>query len=317
MNEASQNTPDMPFYPVSRFYKDKFGEKVFKIPVAIAGKCPNVKDGSGLKTCIFCDEWGSFAYPENQQRSLREQIEMHRKRVRERYNTNKFFVYFQAYTTTYTQVKRVREAFEIALGYDDVVGIIIGTRPDCLSPALLETFNDVAERSFMGLELGVQSFDNRQLEWMRRGHTAEQSVAAIRRIKSECPRVNIGVHLMFGWPGETREDIIAAAEQCNQLQLDNVKLHNLHVLKNTDLEKLYNTKKFKPVEMEPYAEYVGLFLAHLSPAIAIHRLVATASRWDELVSPQWTRNKMQNYQHVVTYMRQNNISQGCEYESAP
>ncbi len=312
MEVARNNLDEKPFYPISQFYKEKFGEKVFKIPVAIAGRCPNMKDGSGLKTCIFCDEWGSFAYPENQEKSLRSQIELHRKRVKDRYNTNKFFVYFQAYTTTYTQVQRIREAFSIALEYEGVVGIVIGTRPDCLSPALLETFNEVAKKSFMAVELGVQSFDEKQLEWMRRGHTAEQSIKAVKRLRENCPDVNLGIHLMFGWPGETYDDIRETALLCNDLGLHNVKLHNLHVLKNTDLAKLFEAGEFKPFDLELYSDYVSHFLSYLSPEIAVHRLVATASRWDELVSPKWTRNKMQNYQYVVEYMRKRNITQGCQ-----
>ena len=100
------------FYPISEFYKARFGEKVFKIPVALSERCPNVKNPDRAKPCVFCDEWGSFAYPENQKRSLENQIELHKKRVADRYNNRKFFVYFQAYTTTYTQVKRVKEAFD-------------------------------------------------------------------------------------------------------------------------------------------------------------------------------------------------------------
>lgn len=311
MELASQSSEKRLFYPVSDFYKEKFGEKVFKIPVAIAGKCPNLKDGSGLKTCIFCDEWGSFAYPENQEKSLRQQIEIHRDRVAKRYRTKKFFVYFQAYTTTYTQVQRVREAFNIALEYDGVVGIVIGTRPDCLSPALLDTFNEISQKSFMAVELGVQSFDNHQLEWMRRGHTAEQSEKAILRIQEQCPDVNLGLHLMFGWPGETLEDVTRTAKICNRLKVDNVKLHNLHVLKNTVLADLYSEGQFTPIEIEEYAQFVGTFLANLSPSVAIHRLVATASRWDELIGPMWTRNKMQNYQYMVEYLKNNKIYQGC------
>lgn len=315
MNDASHNYVEKPFYPVSEFYKSLFGQKVFKIPVSLAGRCPNMKDGSGLKTCIFCDEWGSFAYPENQERDLRQQIAIHRKRVEQRYNTQKFFVYFQAYTTSYTQLQRIRQAFEVALSFEGVVGIIVGTRPDCLSPALLETFNDVAEKSFMGVELGVQSFDDKQLEWMRRGHNSEQSINAIQRIKKNCPKVNVGIHLMFGWPGESKDDLMTSAKLCSQLAIHNVKLHNLHVLKNTDLEKLYLDGLFQPVELEEYAGLVATFLSHLSPQIAVHRLVATASRWDELVCPKWTRNKMQNYQYLVEYLKNHKITQGCLYEA--
>jgi uncharacterized protein len=298
------------FYPISEFYKNLFGEKVFKIPVSIAGRCPNMKDGSGLKTCIFCDEWGSFAYPENQEKTLKEQINLHKIRVAKRYNTHKFFVYFQAYTTSYTQVKKIRESFEQALEVEGVVGIIIGTRPDCLSPALLDTFNAISQKSFMGVELGVQSFDEKQLLWMRRGHTADQSKKAILRIKENCPKVNLGIHLMFGWPDESESDIINAANVCNELQVNNVKLHNLHVLKNTALEEIYNSGLFKPIELEDYAKKVSLFISHLSTDIAIHRLIATASRWEELVSPLWTRSKMYSYQYMIDYIKNNKIYQG-------
>lgn len=315
MNLASQSLEKRPFYPVSDFYKSLFGEKVFKIPVALAGKCPNLKDGSGLKTCIFCDEWGSFAYPQNQEEPLLQQINIHKEKVRKRYNTKKFFVYFQAYTTTYTQFQRVKKSFEIALEDEDVVGIIIGTRPDCLSPALLDEFNRIAENHFMGVELGVQSFDDKQLTWMRRGHTEEQSIRGIQRIKKECPKVNLGIHLMFGWPGETREDIVRTAQVCNELGVHNVKLHNLHVLKNTPLAELFEKGEFKPIELEEYAGVVGTFLSYLSPDIAVHRLVAQASRWEELVGPAWTRHKMQNFQYVIDHLNKHELYQGKYYEA--
>lgn len=311
MSIASENQDSKPFYPVSRFYKEKFGEKVFKIPVALAGRCPNMKDGSGLKTCIFCDEYGSFAYPQNQEKNLRQQIELHRAKVKKRYNTNKFFVYFQAYTTTYTGVNRIREAFETALTYDGVVGVVIGTRPDCLSPALIQLFNEMAKKTFMAVELGIQSFDEKQLEWMRRGHSAEQSIKGISRIKDQCPDVNLGIHLMFGWPGETLADIKESALLCNRLGIHNVKLHNLHVLKDTDLAKVFEVGEFVPVDRETYSQMVGQFLAWLSPEISVHRLAATASRWEELVSPEWTRHKMTNYQYIVDYLNNHKIVQGC------
>ena len=163
----------------------------------------------------------------------------------------------------------------------------------------------------MAVELGVQSFDDAQLTWMRRGHDREQSIKAIERIQKECPAVDLGIHLMFGWPNETHQDLIETAKLCNELKIDNVKLHNLHILKNTVLADLYAKGEFAPVEIEDYASRVATFLSHLSPDIAIHRLAATASRWDELVAPAWTRNKMQNYQYMIKHLIDNNLSQGC------
>ena len=120
---------------------------------------------------------------------------------------------------------------------------------------------------------------------------------------------------MFGWPEETLEDMKVSAETCNNLGIHNVKLHNLHVLKNTELENRYHLGNFKPFEIDEYARYVAEFLAHLSPDIAVHRLAATASRWDELVAPQWTRHKMTNFQYMIDHLKKNNIYQGLKYEA--
>ncbi|MBY0316959.1 MAG: TIGR01212 family radical SAM protein [Bdellovibrionales bacterium] len=300
----------LPYNPISQFYKSTFGEKVFKVPVALADDCPNRRGLKGMETCIFCDEYGSFAYPQNQKETLRKQIVEHREKVAERFNSKKFLVYFQAYTTTFNQLQKIKDAFEIALSFDEMVGIVVGTRPDCLSPALLNLWHETSQKTFLSVEIGAQSFDDKQLEWMKRGHTAEQTIKGVERIRQHCPDVTLGLHLMFGWPGETVADVIHAAKMCNELKVNNVKLHNLHVLKNTPLEKMFFAEEFTPIEFEPYCELVAAFLAHLSPDIYVHRLIALASRWDELIAPEWTRYKMTNYQKVIEYLRDKNITQG-------
>lgn len=305
----------LPYNPVSSFYKQTFGEKVFKIPVALAGDCPNRRGLKGMKTCIFCDEHGSFAYPQNQKLQLQEQLKKHKVKVADRFNAKKFLVYFQAYTTTFTQVNRLTDAIESVLEDPDIVGIVIGTRPDCLSGKLLDKFSEISERILLSVELGVQSFDDKQLEWMRRGHDSQSSLQAVLKIQKHCPKVIVGIHLMFGWPGESQEDIIRSAKICNSINLQNVKLHNLHVLKNTPLADLYETGEFQPIEWDDYAHFVGVFLDHLSPEIFIHRLVALASRWDELVAPQWTRHKMTNYQRMLNSLKEGGHFQGRLYGS--
>lgn len=305
----------LPYNPISQFYKSKFGQKVFKVPVAISDDCPNRRGLKGMEVCIFCDEHGSFAYPESQKQNLEKQIRLHQQKVSKRFNSDKFVVYFQAYTTTFNQLKQIREAFEVALSFPDMVGIVVGTRPDCLSPALFDLWNEYADKTFLSVEIGVQSFDNKQLDWMKRGHTAEQSIKAIHRIKEKCPKVYLGVHLMFGWPDETEQDMINSAHICNQLPLNDVKLHNLHVLKNTPLADLFFQGEFTPIELEDYAHLVGVFLSYLSPNFYVHRLVALASRWDELIAPEWTRYKMTNYQKMIDSLRQNQLYQGKYYQT--
>src|SRR5262249_4161142 len=128
----------IPYYPISRFYKERFGTKVYKISVAVADTCPNREGLKGMQTCNFCDQWGSFAYAENLEKPLRRQIEETKAMIASKRKADKFLVYFQAYTTTFAKVSRLREQFEIAMSYGDVVGIVVGTRPDCVSDAFLE-----------------------------------------------------------------------------------------------------------------------------------------------------------------------------------
>lgn len=299
----------MPYYPISRFYKNRFGEKVYKIPVSIIDDCPNRRGLKGMKVCIFCDEWGSAAYPQTQALELATQIKIHKKKIQERYKAKSFLIYFQAYTNTFSQVKHLRNCFQQALKEPGVVGLVVGTRPDCLSPAVLRLWNEFSEKTFMSVELGVQSFFDRDLKFLERGHTSQQSIDAIKKIKAETS-VDLGIHLMFGQPNETLDQIKKTAEIINDLPIDNVKLHNLHVLRNTPLQEIYDRGEFKPIELEEYTQTVCCFLRHLRPDIPIHRLNAVASNWDELVAPEWTRHKMLATQTILDRLLDHGWEQG-------
>ena len=286
----------LPYYPISQFYRSQFGQKVHKIPVSVIQSCPNREGLKGMKTCIFCDVWGSAAYPENRSLELREQIEKVRERVRKRFNVHRFLVYFQAYTNTFARTSQLRSYFEAVKEFEDIVGMVVGTRPDCLSHGVFDLWNDYSEEYFLAVELGVQSFDEDQLLWMRRGHTGKQSIRAIHRIKENCSGIDLGIHLIFGLPGETKKSLVETAKMISDLPIDNIKLHNLHVLKGTPLADEYARGEFSPISREEYIERVILFLQHLSPRIAVHRLAATAGRHDELIAPKWAASKMETYQ---------------------
>jgi radical SAM protein (TIGR01212 family) len=303
-----------PYFPISHVYRERFGGKVVKVPVSIAETCPNREGLRGMKTCIFCDVHGSFAYPDTQGEELRTQILLHREKVGKRFNAKKFLIYFQAYTTTFTQIARLKAGFATALEFEDVAGIIVGTRPDTLSDGLLKFWQETAEKTFVGIELGVQSFDAEQLIWMRRGHTAEQSVKGIERVAKA--GLDVGVHLMFGWPTETDAQIIETAKRCNDLPISNVKLHNLHVLRNTPLELLHASGEFQPIDLDLYSARVALFLDHLSPKIAVHRLAALSSKWDELIAPEWVKHKMRSYQAIIDRINANGSFQGRLFDAS-
>ncbi len=302
----------VPYNPISLHYLKTFGEKVHKIPVSVAKTCPNREGLNGMKTCNFCDVWGSAAYEDLVNKSLHEQIKVGRERVQRRVNRSNFLVYFQAYTTTFARVAELRVHIAAALAEPDIKGFVVGTRPDCLSDALLDLLNEYSEKCYVAVELGVQSFKEDQLIWMRRGHTAERSIWGIRRLH-EKTKVNLGVHLIFGLPGETEVDIIEAARLCNELPLDNVKLHNLHVLKNTPLADDFNRGEYLPISLEDYASRVTVFLQHLRPDIYIHRLAAVASRGDEIVAPKWAGLRMQTHQYILDYINARGARQGDRY----
>lgn len=292
----------LPYKTIADHFQQLFGEKVYKIPVSVVDDCPNRRGLKGMQTCVFCDEWGSAARKESLQMTLHDQITKYQKHIENKYKAKSFLIYFQAYTNTFTKLNQLREHFTIAGNYPFVRGFTIGTRPDCLSKGVLDLWQEFSEKAYVGVELGVQSFYDDELEFMRRGHSREQSLKAIEKIASET-KVDLGIHLIFGSPGETDARIIDTAKLVSDLPISNVKLHNLHVLKNTPLEEMFSSGQFAPIERETYSDRVRLFLEHLRPDIAIHRLAAFASRWDELIAPSWTGDKMGTHQYIIDGLR--------------
>jgi len=302
------------YFPISKYYRNKFGEKVWKIPVSIATDCPNRRGLKGMETCLFCDVWGSAAYPEQRNQDIENQIREFSNHLKRRYHAHSFLAYFQAYTSTFMGLQKLRSAYDSCLSFESIKGLVIGTRPDCLSSAVLKTWQAYSRKTHVAVELGVQSFFDHHLQFVKRGHLSACSIEAIKTIKSTTD-VQLGVHLIFGFPGETQEEIIKTAEMVSSLPIDDVKLHNLHVLKNTGLEKLYRKGQFIPVDLAEYSQKVSLFLQHLKPNVAVHRLAAVSSRWDELVAPVWTRYKMKTHQYILDQMQAENNFQGKCYAS--
>lgn len=300
---------EKPYFPISRYYRQRFGAKVYKVSVSVAESCPNRQPNGRQLPCVFCDEWGSAAYHLERELPLVEQIRHNREKIARRYKADKFLVYFQSYTNTFDRVSQLQQRFELALAEPGVVGLVVGTRPDCLPERIMPLLRQTHAQAYVMVELGLQSLFDEQLEFLQRGHNAQCGVDAVVRLHRETG-VDIGVHLMFGLPGETDTQIVETAQQMNALPISNVKLHNLHVLTNTPLEQLYRQGRFVPVELDEYARKVVLFLQHLSPDIAVQRLAAVANRWDELVAPDWTREKLRPSQFIEQQLRLSGLGQG-------
>lgn len=302
-------TSRIPYRPISEFYAKIFGEKVYKIPLAIAESCPNRMGLNGMETCVFCDEHGSAADSDKFGQDLQSQIENYKQKYMKKYKAKKFLAYFQAYTNTFVKASTLKNNLQASLQFQDMVGIVLGTRPDCLSPVVLDIWNETARNAYLGVELGVQSFYDDDLEFMKRGHNAASSLKAIDVI-SKKTTVDLGIHLIFGNPAETDQRVIDTAKRVNDLPLRNIKLHHLHVLRGTTLEKIYHAGHFTPVDFETYCRRVELFLQHLDPRFYIHRLAAYSPRWEELVAPDWTANKMKTHQELIDFLNARQSFQG-------
>ena len=307
--EAPDSRGDMPYFPIGQYYRNRFGGKVYKITVSVAGTCPHrnaQKEGGG---CLFCDEWGSAGHHLESVGSLHEQIVVNREKLQKRYKANRFLVYFQPYTNTYRRLSALATDMDASLKHDGVCGIVLGTRPDCLPDEVFSLLDRYSRKSYVAIELGVQSLVDRRLEFLNRRHTAGQSLEAIKKLH-RLTNVDIGLHLMFGLPEETEREAAETATRINGLPVSNVKLHNLHVLAGTPLERLYRSGSFEPLELEAYAKRVIAFLTHLSPKIAVQRLAAVAARWNDLIAPRWTKERMRPTQYIVAEMKKKGLFQG-------
>ena len=302
------------YLPISQFYREKFGFRVQKVSVSVAKTCPNREGLAGMKTCIFCDEWGSEPAFVQADWPMLQQLKYHKERIRKRYKANKFLIYFQSYTNTFGRLSELKKHCVEALQQEDIVGIVIGTRPDCLPKGALKFFEELAAQTYLSIELGIQTFDDQQLIFLRRGHDREASIDALKQLR-KIPNLNICAHLIFGIPGESNQQLVEAANLLNELSVDGVKLHNLHVLKNTPLAEEYNSGNFSPIDLKEYAERVVLFLENLDQKISIHRLTAVAPRWDELIAPQWTKEKMRPVQYIENLLATNETWQGRMLDS--
>jgi radical SAM protein (TIGR01212 family) len=301
-----------PYYSIGDYYREKFGERVSKISVNVADTCPNRLGLKGMQTCTFCDVWGSAAYADQREFTLEEQILNVKEKLTGMTAYKKFVVYFQSYTNSFMAIRNLEAMYEEALKHEGVVGLVIGTRPDCISPALINLWKKFSEKTYVSIELGAQSFYEDFLDFEKRGHTAQNTLDTIYKL-ADIPNLDIGLHFIFGHPDETVDHVIEQAKFIANLPIQNVKFHNLHVLKKTKLEKYYEQGLFKPIELDDYAEKVGAFIQHMPQHIAVQRLSALSSRWDELIAPQWTMHKMTVFQGIIDRMNESQVYQGQKY----
>ena len=282
-------TEEKRFNTLNNYYRNKFGTKVYKIALNGDFTCPN-RDGTiSYRGCIFCSESGSGDFAGKKENSLHQQFNTIKAIMKQKWENGKYIAYFQANTNTYGNITKLNDLFETALHLDPkIVGLSIATRPDCLPDNVIEYLSDLNQRTFLTIELGLQTIHEKSLEWINRGHDLSVFVDAVKRLREK--EINVVVHIINGLPNETMDDMLETAKFLNKLDIQGIKIHMLFVQKKTRLEHYYKSQPFSLLTMEKYVEIVVQQLEHLNDNIIIHRLTGDAPR-SELVAPKWTLKK--------------------------
>jgi radical SAM protein (TIGR01212 family) len=303
---------DEHYYSYRRYVKETFGGKTYKVVVSSGLTCPTRDGLIDQGGCAFCDVRGSSSFFGKKGRGseISEQIRSRIPGIKKRFNAEKFIAYFQSYTNTYSDIEYLREIYEAALNEPGISGLAIGTRPDCIPDPVIDLLQELAQKHYVCLELGVQSFENESLKWLERGHDGQCSRDALKRLHERAPDVETCVHLMFGSPSDTIESAKNAALELNQLHVRGVKLHQLMILERTKLATLYRTAPFKTLSLEEYTGMVSEFLAHLSPDIYVERLCATATHKEECLAPEWSRSRWDPHNQMRIMMLKKDLRQG-------
>lgn len=299
-----------PYNLFSSHLKQRFGGRVHKISVDAGFSCPNRGASRDRPGCLFCDPAGSGAVGIERALPVAAQIEAGKELMVRKYKARQFLAYFQPFSNTFAPVEHLRRLYDEALGVDGVIGLAVGTRPDCLPPATLDLLAEYHRRSYFWLELGLQSIHDRTLAQLRRGHDYATFVKAYRAAKERGLRVC--VHLIIGLPGENRADILASAEEMARLGVDGIKLHLLHVLNGTGLGDLYRQGEIAILRQEEYISLVVDMVERLPPQTLIHRLTGDGPR-DRLLAPLWSLNKWEVLNAIDAEFRRRGTLQGSRY----
>lgn len=272
----------------SEHLKSHFGGRVHKISVDAGFACPNRDATRSRPGCLFCDPGGSGAVGIERALSVAEQIECGKEVMVRKYKARRFLAYFQPFSNTFAPPERLRALYDEALAVPDVVGLAVGTRPDCLPEEVLDLLADYHRRTYFWLELGLQSTHEATLAFLRRGHDYPAFLRAFAAARGRGLRVC--VHVILGLPGEGREQMLATAAEMARLRVDGIKIHLLHVLDGTPLGELYRRGEIRVLEQSEYVALAADFIERLHPDTLVHRLTGDGPR-HALLAPLWSLNK--------------------------
>ena len=299
------------YYTYDYYLRRRFGKKVAKIPLDIGLTCPNIDGRCGVGGCIYCSGRGSGDFAESPLLSIKEQYERTRAKLSSKWSTASCIAYFQAHTNTYAPLDLLKEKFEEALALDGVVGLNIATRADCLDQDVCEYLAELAERTVLTVELGLQSSSDATAKKINRGHTYAQFLEGYERLRNASDRIEICVHIIFGLPDESREDMMRTVRDVAALRPDQVKIHLLHVLRGTVMADIYERGEYTPLKKDEYVALVADAIELLPTDTVVARVTGDGMA-EDLLAPDWSRKKVSVINDIDKLLYERNSYQGIK-----
>lgn len=295
------------YHTLNYFYHQKFGSKVFKVSLNGGFSCPNIDGKVGIGGCIYCSSSGSGEFSGNVNDSLITQFNDIKNKIHKKWPDGKYIGYFQAHTNTYAPLNLLKEKYETILKLDNVIGLSIATRPDAIEVECHEYLKELNDRTFLTVELGLQTIHEETSKFINRCHTLkcfEDCVSTLRK-----NNINVVVHIINGLPYETKEMMIQTVKYLNSLDIQGIKIHMLSIVKNTKLALLHKTEKFNLLSKEEYIDIVCDQLEYLRPEIVIHRITGDPKE-DDLIEPNWLVKKFCVLNDIDKELKRRNSYQG-------
>ncbi|EHI97015.1 Conserved hypothetical protein CHP01212 [Clostridium sp. DL-VIII] len=298
------------YHSLNYFLRNKFGEKVFKISLDGGFSCPNRDGKISSGGCLFCSERGSGDYAGNRELSITKQFNDIKEMMAQKWKNGKYIAYFQAYTNTYAPVQELRRKYDEALKQEGVVAIAIATRPDCLDNDVLDLLEEINNKVYLWIELGLQTCNDKTAKIINRGYELQVFENAMKKLKER--NIDVVVHDILGLPGETKEDMLKTIDYISHSGAKGIKLHLLHLMKYTPMVKLYETGKLGFLSQEDYIELIIKGITLLPKDMVVHRLTGDAPR-SLLIGPMWSLKKWEVLNSIDKALEENELWQGKNY----
>ena len=300
------------YHTLDYFYKNKFGKKVCKISLNAGFTCPN-KDGTkGYGGCIYCSKLGSGDFAGNKEKDLITQFNEVKEIMKKKWPDALYIGYFQANTNTYAKTEVLKQKYEPILALDNVIGLNIATRPDAISDDCLDYLEELSKRTYLTVELGLQTIHEKTTKLINRGHDLKCFTDMVKKLREK--KINVVVHIINGLPYETKEMMLETVEYLNKLDIQGIKIHMLHIIKDTKLANLYNQERFHILTKEEYIDIVIEQLERLRPSIVINRITGDPVK-EDLIEPTWLLKKFCVLNDIDKEMVKRNSYQGKKITS--